>query len=61
MRKKPGKEAPPPEPTREEIAAWAEALTEEQAEALPVTKTRIPLLRWPPGEGPLYQGSKRWR
>jgi hypothetical protein len=57
MPKKPGKNKAgktPPEPTKEEIAAWAAILFR------PV-ETRSPLLRYPLKEGPLYQGSRRWK
>jgi hypothetical protein len=38
-----------------------EAPRKEEKRAAPVSRSRgEPLLRYPPGEGPLYQGSKRW-
>jgi hypothetical protein len=47
--------AGPPEP------ALPEGGEPEAEEALSMPPGRMPLLRYPPGEGALYQGSRRWR
>jgi hypothetical protein len=56
---------PPEPPVREKREAVPpERVLPEggKLEAEPVMPLgRMPLLRYPPGEGPLYQGSGRWR
>jgi hypothetical protein len=47
----------PPKPCAAEIAA-----AEKEPETEPPGRWgRIRLLRYPPGEGPLYQGSRHWK
>jgi hypothetical protein len=52
---------PPPGPTREELIALA---LEETPAAAPGEASppawRNPLIRYPPGEGPLRHGLRRW-
>jgi hypothetical protein len=47
-----------PEPCPVELAMMAEP--DEPEADLFVPLGRIPLLRYPPGEGPLYCGLRRW-
>jgi hypothetical protein len=49
------REAVPPEPPLPESGE------PEAEEDLSIPPGRMPLLRYPPAEGPLYRGSRRWK